>query len=139
MQLLTASGRLFIGVCFPGIKADVNDLMSNISLCRGFWSNGTRPNTLYDYSVDCLELRHVRRIDLLMPRLADYQGHHFLFGTGDTVLVTVDCTDDTYRLQCRQSGLDYVGYLNSASRNVENIRWSLIINMLGGEFSLQAC
>jgi len=134
---VTATGRFFIGVSVPGMKADVNDLMSNTSLCRGFWSNGACRNPRMD--VRDLALSHIRRPDLLMARLAQASNTYTLFGPGDTVLITVDCTDDTYRLQCRQSGLDYVGSLHSASCNVENVRWGLNINILGGDFLLRAC
>lgn len=130
------SGRLFIGVTSPSAERDVNDLVYQTGACVGIWSDGTYREPLVGRGSE-LPLRFLQRADLMMPRMADQD--HRMFGSGDTVLVTVNCDSDrTFRLQCSQSGLDFSASLWQHDPNADE-RGRLVINALGGEFVLQAC
>jgi len=122
---------LFIGVSAPGIKPDSNGYTGDDSSSYCMWSNGdVRAAGQWIMSGAGLPASSIIQPDLFEQR-GDWDK---VFTGGDEVLVTLDCSAHTLRLQ--SPTVDHTISILQQHHNPQQ-QWVLHVNFWGGDYEVK--
>jgi len=121
---------LIIGVSAPGIEPDTSDSDGNTYLDSSsycMWSNGD----VYAAGRGIMSGADLPASSIIQPHLFEKRGYYDkVFPAGDEVVVTLDCSAHTLRLQ--SPTVDYTIIIRQQHHNRQQ-QWVLNVNFWGGD------